>query len=224
MFSLIKQIKTCLDPANLFGYSQLVCIQFKTCLHPFLCIVCDPILPIGIKIFHHDEQIFLSIHFSCLFKSSNCQSSEEEFRISSQNVFSLSTAVWPPISSRHLLTSRSTQSWESWDLLEWWMTHLLQWKYVIEIIFLYFSNKCHQSIKRLIETIIIVVIITWPSEKPQQKNNSDITVIWVSDWFKWVMFMQNFEHGVTVSYMMSQLASNEIQGSVFCCFLFAVFK
>ena len=30
--------------------------------------------------------------------------------------------------------------------------------------------------------IIIVVIITWPSEKPSQKNYSDITVIWVSDW------------------------------------------
>ena len=71
---------------------------------------------------------------------------------------------------------------------------------------------------------IIVVIITWPSEKLNKKNNSDITVSWVSDSFKWVNFMQNLEHDVTVSYMMSQLASNEIQESVFCCFLFAVFK
>ena len=31
-----------------------------------------------------------------------------------------------------------------------------------------------------------------------KKKNSDITVIRVSDSFKWVMFMQNFEHGVTV--------------------------
>ena len=46
--------------------------------------------------------------------------------------------------------------------------------------------------------IIIVVIITWPSEKLHQKKNSDITVIWVCDWFKWVMFMQNFEYDVTV--------------------------
>ena len=45
---------------------------------------------------------------------------------------------------------------------------------------------------------IIVVIVTWPSEKPSQKNNSDITVIRVSDSFKWVMFMQNFELDVTV--------------------------
>ena len=72
--------------------------------------------------------------------------------------------------------------------------------------------------------IIIVVIITWPREKPSEKKNSDITVIWVSDWFKWVNFMQNLEHDVTVSYMMSQLASNERQVSVFCCLLFAVFN
>ena len=74
------------------------------------------------------------------------------------------------------------------------------------------------------EVLIIVVIITWTTEKPSQNYNSDITVIWLSDWFKWVNFMQNLEHGVTVCYMMSQLASNEIQESVFCCFLFAVFK
>ena len=48
------------------------------------------------------------------------------------------------------------------------------------------------------EVIIIVVIITWKREKPSEKNNSDITVIRASDSFKWVMFMQNFEHGVTV--------------------------
>ena len=46
--------------------------------------------------------------------------------------------------------------------------------------------------------LIIVVIITWPSEKPSQKKTLDITVIRASDSFKWVMFMQNFEHGVTV--------------------------
>ena len=32
---------------------------------------------------------------------------------------------------------------------------------------------------------IIVVIIMWTSEKLSQRNKSDITVIWVSDWFKW---------------------------------------
>ena len=45
---------------------------------------------------------------------------------------------------------------------------------------------------------IIVVIIMWPGEKPPQKKNSDITVFMVSDLLKWLKFMQNLEHGVTV--------------------------
>ena len=57
----------------------------------------------------------------------------------------------------------------------------------------------------------------WPVEKPSQKNNSDITVIRVSDSFKWVLFMQNFEQDVTVFNHSGSL-------SVFCCFLFAVFN
>ena len=60
--------------------------------------------------------------------------------------------------------------------------------------------------------------------KTFRKKNSDIIVIWVSDWFNWVNFMQNLEHDVTVSYMMLQLGSNERQLSVFCCFLFAGFN
>ena len=65
----------------------------------------------------------------------------------------------------------------------------------------------------------------WSSEKPsQKKNKSDITVILASDWFKWVNSVQNLEHDVTVSYVMSQLASNERQLSVFCYFLFVVSK
>ena len=43
------------------------------------------------------------------------------------------------------------------------------------------------------QRIIIVVIITRPSEEPSQKKNSDITVFRVSDSFKGLMFMQNFE-------------------------------
>ena len=58
--------------------------------------------------------------------------------------------------------------------------------------------------------IIIVVIITWPSEK----TNSDITVIRASDSFKWVMFMQNFEHNVTVN--------NHLE-AITCVLLFTVF-
>ena len=38
--------------------------------------------------------------------------------------------------------------------------------------------------------IIIVIIITWPSEKRSQKKTSKITVIWVYDWFKWVDLFQ----------------------------------
>ena len=33
---------------------------------------------------------------------------------------------------------------------------------------------------------LVVVIITWTSEKPSQKNEPDITVTRVPDWFKWV--------------------------------------
>ena len=60
------------------------------------------------------------------------------------------------------------------------------------------SNDKMFQLTLFLSLFIIVVIITRPSEKPSQKNNSDITVIWVSDSFKWLMFMQNFEHGVTV--------------------------
>ena len=48
---------------------------------------------------------------------------------------------------------------------------------------------------RSLSALLVIVVI---SEKPSQKKNSDITVIRASDSFKWVMFMQNFEHGVTV--------------------------
>ena len=61
--------------------------------------------------------------------------------------------------------------------------------------------------------VIIDVIITLTSEKPSQKNKSDITVFRVSDSFKWVMFMQNFEHYVTVS--------NHLEATT-CVLLFSV--
>ena len=59
-------------------------------------------------------------------------------------------------------------------------------------------NTLHEW--RIENDLIIVAIITWPHEKPSQKKqkNSDITVFRVSDLLKWLMFMQNFEHGVTV--------------------------
>ena len=57
----------------------------------------------------------------------------------------------------------------------------------------------------------------WTSEKPSQKNKSDITVIWVSDWFKWIDLFK-------ISSLMSQFSTNKRTLSVFCCFLFAVFN
>ena len=57
----------------------------------------------------------------------------------------------------------------------------------------------------------------WTSEKPSQKNKSDITVIWVSDWLKWVDLLK-------ISSLMSQFSTDERTLSMFCCFLFAVFN
>ena len=62
-----------------------------------------------------------------------------------------------------------------------------------------------------------VVIIMRTSEKSWQKDKSDITVIWVSDWFKWIDLLK-------ISSLMSQFSINKRTLSVFCCFLFAVFN
>ena len=67
----------------------------------------------------------------------------------------------------------------------------------------------------LFRIVIIVVIITWPGEKPSQKKNSDITVLRASDSFKWVMFMQNFEHDVSF-----QPIKEQYQCFVVICLLF----
>ena len=64
---------------------------------------------------------------------------------------------------------------------------------------------------------IIVVIIMRPREKPWEKNNSDNAVIWVSNWFKWANLFK-------ISSLMSQFSTNKRTLSMFCCFLFAVFK
>ena len=68
-----------------------------------------------------------------------------------------------------------------------------------------------------IGTLIIVVIIMWSREKPSEKENSDITVIWVCDWFKWANLFK-------ISSLMSQFLTNQRALSLFCCFLFAVFN
>ena len=63
---------------------------------------------------------------------------------------------------------------------------------------------------------IIVVIMTWPREKPSEKNNFDITVIWFSNWFKWANLLK-------ISSLKSQFSTNKRTLSAFCCLLFAVF-
>ena len=62
-----------------------------------------------------------------------------------------------------------------------------------------FWRHRHCCIKRTVsgQTFIIVVIITRTGEKTSQRNKLNIAVIRVSDSFKWVKFMQNFEHGVS---------------------------
>ena len=65
--------------------------------------------------------------------------------------------------------------------------------------------------------VIMVVIFMWTSEKPSQKSNPDITVIWVSDWFKWVDLFK-------ILGLMSQFSTNKRTLSEFCCFLLAVFN
>ena len=60
-----------------------------------------------------------------------------------------------------------------------------------------------RSVKNMIQiNFIIVVIITWTTEKPSQKNNSDITNIWVSDWFKWLNLFK-------ISSVMSEFSTNK---------------
>ena len=87
---------------------------------------------------------------------------------------------------------------------------------VFTVRYLHETKRKHIKIKLSDCVIIIVVIITWPSEKLHKKNNSDITVVRACDSFKWVMFMQNFELDVTV---FNQL-KNIICGLLFfvCCF------
>ena len=61
--------------------------------------------------------------------------------------------------------------------------------------------------------IIIIVIIMWPTEKPSQKNYSDITVFRVTDWLKWLNLFK-----------ISSLTSvfNQ-QKNIICVFLFSVY-
>ena len=77
-------------------------------------------------------------------------------------------------------------------------------------------SVCNVVVVFVLFLIIIVVIITWPSEKSSEKNNSDITVIWVCDWFKLVDLFK-------ISSLMSQFSTYKRILSVFGCFLFAVF-
>ena len=55
---------------------------------------------------------------------------------------------------------------------------------------------------KLQDSQFIVVIITWPREKPSEKNKSDITVIWFCNWFKWANLSK-------ISTLMSQFSTNK---------------
>ena len=65
--------------------------------------------------------------------------------------------------------------------------------------------------------IIIVVITTWPREKPSEKNNS------VSQ-LSGSVIGSNGLCLCKISSLISQFSTNQRTLSVFCCFLFAVFN
>ena len=89
----------------------------------------------------------------------------------------------------------------------------------VALILLLNGSGCHGSKKwRKKKDIINIVIITWTREKPsEKKNNSDITVIWVSNWFKWASLFK-------ISSLIWQFPTNKRTISLFCCFLFDVFN
>ena len=74
-------------------------------------------------------------------------------------------------------------------------------------------TPCSQTCGLGMYSIIIVVIITWTTEKPWKKIEPDITVFKVSDWYQRVKFMQNLEHDV----MLFNLSESIIDFSLQTC-------
>ena len=77
------------------------------------------------------------------------------------------------------------------------------------------ASKDAHLLSKIHLVLIIDEINMWTTKKPSQKNNSDIIVMRVSDWLKWLDLFK-------ISSLMSQFSTNQRTLSVFCCFLFAV--
>ena len=72
-----------------------------------------------------------------------------------------------------------------------------------------------QSLNIYFRCLIVVVIITWPSEEHRLQNEHDIRGFRVSDRIKWVDLCR-------IPNMMSCFSTIQRPLSVLCCFLFAV--
>ena len=84
----------------------------------------------------------------------------------------------------------------------------------------YFQVPFRSTKKRLFEVLfvlIIVVIITWPSEKLHQKMN-------LTSQLSGPLIISNGLCLCKISSMMSQFSTNKRTFFVFCCFLLAVFN
>ena len=71
----------------------------------------------------------------------------------------------------------------------------------------------------LLECINIVVIITWPSEKPSQKKKQTL-----KSQLSGPLIRSNGLCLWKISSLLSQFSINQRTFSLFCCFLFAVFN
>ena len=76
------------------------------------------------------------------------------------------------------------------------------YKYFIKINLKFLHPQRVEILPVTFDQLIIIVIITWPTEKLPQKNNSDITVFRVTDWLKWLNLFK-------ISSLMSQFSTNK---------------
>ena len=105
-------------------------------------------------------------------------------------------------------------------LLDWYIKHL----HLLRANSIKWSSKSekmkHWKRERNsipLDPIIIVVIITWPSEKPSQKKT-------LTSQLSGPLIRSNGLCLCKISSMVSQFSTNKRTISVFCCYLFAVFN
>ena len=79
------------------------------------------------------------------------------------------------------------------------------------------SYGCQKKGDLLPNLLLIVVIITWPSEKPSKKKT-------LTSQLSGPLIRSNWLNLFKISSMMSQFSTNKRTISVFCCYLFAVFN